>query len=223
MDNRYWPFFDLVIRTPRLQLRLPTDDVMPALADAADSTIFGDGPALFLSDWLSTPSPRRQRESMQYWWAQRASLRPDEWSLPFAVFLAGAPVGVQEVSATKFPLKRTVSTGSWLTTTAQGQGVGKEMRRAVLGFVFDGLGAEEAHSGAFEANARSIGVSLSVGYEENGRERTLRGSVPDVHVNFRMTRARWDDVRPTGIEVKNLEPCLPLFGLGPDLAPLPSE
>ena len=40
----------------------------------------------------------------------------------------------------RFAVHRTVDTGSWLGQAFQGRGFGKEMRAAVLGFAFDGLG-----------------------------------------------------------------------------------
>ena len=42
------------------------------------------------------------------------------------------------------------------------------MRAAVLGFAFDGLGAQVAETSAFLDNAASNGVSRALGYEENG-------------------------------------------------------
>ena len=49
-----------------------------------------------------------------------------------------------------------------------GRGFGKEMRAAVLGFAFDGLGALSAETSAFLDNAASNGVTRSLGYEDNG-------------------------------------------------------
>ena len=61
-----------------------------------------------------------------------------------------------------------MDTGSWLGRRFQGRGLGKEMRAAVLGFAFDGLGAEVAETSAFLDNLPSNGVSRALGYEENG-------------------------------------------------------
>ena len=70
-----------------------------------------------------------------------------------------------------FASLRSVETGSWLGRAFQGQGLGKEMRQAILHLAFEGLGAEEAHSGAFHDNAPSLATSRSVGYAENGETR----------------------------------------------------
>jgi RimJ/RimL family protein N-acetyltransferase len=222
MAHPFWPLFDLVVRTPRLELRPPTDEMCVELARAAGPAMFPEGEIHFKADWLSEPSPLRERHSMQFWWSHRAGFTPEEWHLEMAVVIDGRPVGSQGVFAKRFPLCRSVSTGSWLSEEFQGRGLGKEMRAAILHLAFVGLGAEEAHSGAFEGNDRSIGVSRSVGYEDNGRQISLRaGMTPTGHLNFRMSRARFEQCRRHDIVIENLEPCLVMFGLGPDLGRLP--
>ena len=87
---------------------------------------------------------------------------------PAASSWTGQPVGVQDLGAEHFRAVRSVETGSWLGRAHQGQGLGREMREAILHLAFAGLGAEEALSGAFEDNAASLATSRAVGYEENG-------------------------------------------------------
>jgi RimJ/RimL family protein N-acetyltransferase len=221
MAHPYWPLFDLVVRTPRLELRFPTDETCVELASIASPEMFPDGEIHFVSDWLSDPSPVRERKSMQWWWRQRANFSPEAWQLEMAVIVDGHPVGVQELNAEKFVVQRSVHTGSWLAASHQGHGLGTEMRAAILHLAFAGLGAHEALSGAFLDNVRSIRVSRRLGYEDNGQQMGLRaGSTQAVHQNFRMTRERFDQRRRPDITIENLEPCLELFGLGPDLEPL---
>lgn len=55
---------------------------------------------------------------------------------------------MQDVSAHEFPLLRTVHSGSWLTQSVQGRGIGREMRAAILLLAFDHLGAAAALSEA---------------------------------------------------------------------------
>ena len=121
---------------------------------------------------------------------------------------------VQDVTATEFPRRKSVMTGSWLTRSAEGRGFGKEMRAGVFHLAFDGLGALEAHSRAFTMNPASIAVSKSVGYEANGESIALRGRVRDRSLHFRMSRERWDERRRDDILIFGLEACLPMFGLG---------
>jgi len=221
MAHPFWPLFDLVVRTPRLELRSPTDEMCVELAQAATPTMFPDGENYFELDWLSEPTPVRQRHSLQYWWRNRASFTPEDWRLDMAVIVEDRPVGSQGMFAHQFPLCRSVATGSWLSASNQGRGLGKEMRAAILHLAFEGLGAMEARSSAFEGNDRSIGVSRSLGYEDNGGEIGLRaGRTSSEHLNFRLSRARFEQHRRDDIVIENLHPCLELFGLGTDLAPL---
>jgi RimJ/RimL family protein N-acetyltransferase len=113
--------------------------------------------------------------------------------------------------AEHFALLRSVETGSWLGRAFQGQGLGKEMRQAVLHLAFEGLGAEEAHSGAFHDNAASLATSRSVGYVDNGETRAPRRGVADRILRVRMDRARWEQRRRDDIEIVGLDGCLDMF------------
>ena len=39
MANPYWPLFDLRVTTPRLEIRLPTDDELYQLLEVADAGV----------------------------------------------------------------------------------------------------------------------------------------------------------------------------------------
>ena len=84
--------------------------------------------------------------------------------------------------ASSFAETRTVSTGSWLKQSAQGQGLGTEMRAAVVLYAFDFLQAEVAESEAMDFNTASLGVSRSLGYQPNGiwRHSSGRGHVTNM-------------------------------------------
>jgi RimJ/RimL family protein N-acetyltransferase len=92
------------------------------------------------------------------------------------------------------------------------------MRIALLTLAFDGLGADVAETEAFADNAASIGVSRSVGYEDNGVGRLAPEGEPREMVRFRMTRARWETVRVERafpeVVIDGLDACLPLLGVG---------
>jgi RimJ/RimL family protein N-acetyltransferase len=212
MTHPYWPLFDLRLRTPRLELRVPSDDDFPALLDAVDAGIHDPATMPFSFPWTDAEPVQRRRNAVQHWWRQRAELSAEKWNIPFAVAFEGEVVGVQGVMATDFPALRTVETGSWLTQRVQGRGVGREMRSAVLHFAFDVLGAEVAKSGAFRDNAASLAVSRALGYEDDGVDRAApRGDVRDL-LRLRLTRANW---RCTyDVTVDGADECLSLFGLG---------
>jgi RimJ/RimL family protein N-acetyltransferase len=86
----------------------------------------------FTIPWTDTPPPRRHRESLKFWWSARANWSPERWDFTGAVFVDGAPVGVQDLMAKNFARLRTVETGSWLGRRHQGQGLGKEKRAGIL-------------------------------------------------------------------------------------------
>jgi len=215
-----WPLYDLVVRTSRVELRYPSDEDFARLARLPDEGIHEPGRIPFHVAWSEQPSPMRERDSLKWWWSKQASWSVDDWSLPFAVVDNGEPVGAQDVRAQNFPVVRSVSTGSWLVRRAQGQGIGAEMRAAVLEFSFRGLGALEAHSAAFDWNEPSRRVSEKVGYEPNGEEAVLSAGGRVRTLRYRMSRAAWEDRRRDDIEIIGLERCLELFGLREDLEPI---
>jgi RimJ/RimL family protein N-acetyltransferase len=214
MPHPYWPLFDLRIRTPRLELRLGTEDDLIALAGLAASGIHEPGFMPFLTGWSRKPSPEIERGTLQWHWRARALWTPEDWSLDLVVLHDGEVVGTQGVRAQQFALLRSVNTGSWLGRAWQGRGLGKEMRAAVLHLAFEGLGAQVAHTEAFTGNAASLGVTRALGYEPNGVALRAVEDKPTEEQMFRLTRERWTDVtRPAyQISVESLEPCLPLFG-----------
>ncbi|WP_144720220.1 GNAT family N-acetyltransferase [Agrococcus jejuensis] len=176
---RSWPLFDLVLRTPRLELRPLRDEDLDDVVDAAISGIHGDEVTPFPLRWnVGTPDEVRRRV-VQFQWRQRASLEPRDWALQLGVRFEGRVVGVQDVGATDFALRRTVETGSWLRQDVHGRGIGTEMRAAVLLFAVDHLGAEVAETSYAEGNAPSRGVSTRLGYVDNGRTRMRIAGVGD--------------------------------------------
>jgi RimJ/RimL family protein N-acetyltransferase len=186
-----WPLFDLVLTTPRLTLRVPTDDDLSGLLDAIDAGIHPPDEMPFSIPWTDVPPEQRRLKALQHWWSTRANWSADEWHLGLAVFYEGSPIGVQELFAVRFPALNEVSTGSWLTRAFQGQGLGKEMRAAVLNLAFVGLGASYAHSGAFDDNLSSSAVSRALGYRDNGfRHEAPRGQARRI-TNFVISREEW--------------------------------
>lgn len=212
MGREFWPLFQLRVRTPRVELRPPTDDDLFALVALAGKGVHDPATMPFTTPWTDAPSPERERGALQFFWRTRAEWAPDRWQCILAVETGGEIVGVQDVGATDFAVMREVVTGSWLGMAYQGRGIGKEMRAAVLHFAFAGLGAEYALSGAFHDNLASRGVSEALGYETVGRERKLRRRAPDWTVEYRMSRDVWEARRRGDITIEGLEPCLDLFG-----------
>lgn len=214
MANLYWPLFDLRVTTPRLEIRLPTDDELYELLAVVDAGIHDRATMPFLVAWTDVPAPGRHRESLQWWWSQRAHWKPEDWSFTGAVFVDGSPVGVQDVAAHDFATIRAVTTGSWLGRSYQGQGLGKEMREAILHLAFDGLGALEAHTAAFPDNEPSLAVTRSLGYADNGHEVVMRRGERARYLRFCLDSATWSARRRSDISISGLESCREMFGLG---------
>jgi RimJ/RimL family protein N-acetyltransferase len=210
-SGSFWPLFDLVVRTPRLELRLPREEEFPAIVELVDAGIHDPGTMPFFVAWTDLDPEPRAREAAQWMWGHRANWSPDKWTLTACVFVDGQPVGMQDIGAENFRGVRSVDTGSWLGRAHQGKGIGREMREAVLHLAFAGLGAEEALSGAFEDNAASLATSRAVGYEENGEARGRRRDGSGRTVRFRMGRDAWELRRRNDIEIIGLAGCLEMF------------
>ena len=148
-----------------------------------------------------------------YHWSQRGAWKPEHWSLDLVVVRDGAVVGMQGMSAADFAVLREVSTGSWLGQAHQGQGIGTEMRAALLHLAFAGLAAQYATSTAFTDNPASLGVSRKLGYADDGIQRQVSRGQPATLQRLRLDRETWaGDALPAGHD-RGLQPCLPLFGL----------
>jgi RimJ/RimL family protein N-acetyltransferase len=208
-----WPLFDLRLRTPRLELRLPTDDDLLALMAVARAGVHDPTTTPFLVTWDELPSPAFERSFLLHWWASRGSWRPESWTLTLAAIADGQPIGIQDLMAKDFSRRRSVSTGSWLGQPYQGRGYGTEMRAAVLWLAFECLGALMAESGYIAGNPSSARVSEKLSYVPNGERIVAPRGEPLVEHVVRATPETWrrDLVQVT---VENLEPCLALFGAG---------
>jgi RimJ/RimL family protein N-acetyltransferase len=160
-----------------------------------------------------SPGRTRARGTLQYHWSCWGSWKPSDWTLEFAVLSGGIVVGTQGIGGRDFAVLREVHTGSWLGLRYQGQGIGTQMRAAVLHLAFEGLGARHAVSAAFEDNAASLGVSRKLGYRDDGIEwHQVRGR-PALTRRLRLTRADWQAAPTVPVQIHGLQPCLPQFGL----------
>lgn len=207
-----WPFADLVLRTPRLELRPDDDAGLVELAARARDGVHDPATMPFLVPWTDGRDAEGfERGILQYHWGARAASTPEDWSLNFLVRHRGAVIGMQSLWGRRFTVLREVSTGSWLTLAVHGHGFGTEMRTAVLAFAFDGLDAVGARSAAFEDNVASARVSARLGYVDDGIDHHERRGRRAVVRRLRLSPAafRRPDWTP---EVEGLAPCRPLLG-----------
>jgi GNAT superfamily N-acetyltransferase len=135
--------------------------------------------------------------------------------LALAELAAGGVHGtvVHGISAPDFAIRREVSSGSWLGQAYHRQGIGTQMRAAILHLAFAGLGAGHAVSSAAEYNAASLGVSRRLGYRHDGTEIHAIRNAPVAIRRLRLDRASWQAARCVPVQITGLEPCLHDFGI----------
>jgi RimJ/RimL family protein N-acetyltransferase/ribosomal protein S18 acetylase RimI-like enzyme len=201
------PLTRLRVRTPRLELRLGSNTELRELGRVALAGIHDPDAMPFELPWTDALT---EETVLDYHHERLSAFTAESWSLELVVFYRGQPIGVQSVSADRFAKTHRVTTGSWLGTNWQGQGLGTEMRVAVLQLAFGGLGAEVATSGAIAGNPQSLGVSRKLGYEVVGSHTVSPRGEPLEHTDIELRR---ESFRPTvPVELVALEPLLPLFG-----------
>lgn len=209
----HFPLIGLQLATPRLELRLPSPEELGALADLAADGIHDPQVMPFVMPWTDQPPAAVARGVVQNHWQTLGRWSPRDWALNLTVVRDGVVVGQQSIRARDLTVTREVSTGSWLGRRHQGQGIGTEMRAAVLHLAFEGLDAEQAVSAAFEHNVASRAVSARLGYQQDGIERrAVRGALTIDH-RLRLTRAAWQEHRTVPVTIDGLAPCLPLLGI----------
>jgi RimJ/RimL family protein N-acetyltransferase len=208
-----WPLFGLVLRTPRLELRLPDLDRLAELGELAAAGVHDPAVQPFVAEWTDQPPERVAASVLQWQWGTWASWRREKWSLGLVAIAEGRVVGTQSVRGADFATLREVDTGSWLGRGLQGRGYGTEMRAAVLELAFAGLGAEFATSEAFEDNHASYAVSRKLGYADDGVARHVIRGVPIVGRRVRLDRRSWEAARTIPVRIEGLASCLPMLGL----------
>jgi RimJ/RimL family protein N-acetyltransferase/ribosomal protein S18 acetylase RimI-like enzyme len=205
------PLTKLRVRTPRLELRLPTVAELRALARVAQAGIHDAERMPFAVAWTDSAGEAGFEDGfVEHQAAELRDWRPDAWVLNLVAFADGQPIGSQALRGRRFAEERTVDTGSWLGRPWQGRGLGTEMRAAVLQLAFGGLGAQRATSGAIQGNPQSLGVSRKLGYIETGSHLVSPRGEPVEHLDLELRAAAF--TAPVPVEIDGLEPLLPLFG-----------
>ena len=201
------PLARLRLRTPRLELRIATVAELRQLHEVAAAGIHDPAEMPFGVAWTDSLS---EASFIAHHADKLAAFAPGDWSVAFVAFHDGQPIGVQEIRGEHFAQRGIVDTGSWLGTAWQGQGLGTEMRAAVLELAFTGLGAALATSGAIQGNPQSLGVSRKLGYERVGAHTVSPRGVAVEHADLELRRDRFQS--PVPVEIGGLETLLPLFG-----------
>jgi RimJ/RimL family protein N-acetyltransferase len=177
------------LRTPRLELRIATLAELRRLFRVAAAGIHDPAVMPFESPWTDDLDEAG-------FLAHLSTIDPD--APRFVAFLGGEPIGVQALDVHGDH----VSTGSWLGRAYQGQGLGTEMRAAVLTYAFEELGAGVARSGAIAGNPQSLGVSRKLGYEVVGSHTVSPRGEPLEHTDVELRRDRFRS--PVPVEILGL-------------------
>jgi RimJ/RimL family protein N-acetyltransferase len=210
-----WAPAGIVVRTPRLELRGADEADLLELADLAARGVHDEKVMPFLTPWSRGTPDERRRSVLQWHWRCRGEWTPAKWSWSGVAVVDGRVVGTQGMGAEDYGVTRTAETGSWLGVAHQGQGLGKEMRAAILHLLFVGLDASRATTGAFDDNPPSLGVTRSLGYTPNGERYLASDGNRRRELLFTMDRADWEAIRRDDITLSGVEPARALFGLDP--------
>jgi RimJ/RimL family protein N-acetyltransferase len=208
-----WPQYGLIISTPRLELRLPREEELAALALLAAKGVHRPGERPFLTPWTEASPEDRAQAVLQNQWSELGEWNPAAWALGLGAFRHGEPLGMVTLRADHFPVVREVTTSSWLGIAHHGKGYGTEARTGLLSLAFDHLGARAARTEVFQDNHASQGVSRKLGYERDGISVDARGNDAVVSDRLRLTRDRWAQGEHMAVQVDGIDACRPMFGL----------
>ncbi|WP_020014154.1 GNAT family N-acetyltransferase [Promicromonospora sukumoe] len=210
------PTFGLRVRWEDLELRLPDDSELLALASLAASGVHNLDVVPFSWPWTRGTSEEVSRNVLAHQWRNRGRADADDWVLSLALFRGGAIIGEQQISAKHFPVTRSGLTGSWLGLRYHGQGIGTRMRLMALHLAFEGFGAMELISDAYEDNPASNAVSRRLGYTVSGTRFAAREGRSVLETRYRMTREQWNsrgDGLRAEITLEGLPPVRQLLGM----------
>lgn len=208
-----WPLYDLIIYTQRLELRLPHEEELGALAHLAGKGVHRPNERPFLTPWTDGRPEDRSLFVLQEHWSQLGRWNVAAWQLGLGVFHRGEPLGVVTLRARDFLVVREVTTSAWLGLDYQGVGYGTEARVGLLTLAFNHLDARAALTEVFQDNYASQGVSRKLGYEPNGISVDARGGEAVVSDRLRLARGKWAQEERTAVRIDGLAACRPMFGL----------
>lgn len=206
---------DVLVRTPRLELRAASDEHLEALAPlVAAGYATADPPPWDDPSSFYEPDPKVRVELwMQAVWRARGTVRSDAWRLSFVAFVDDEPVGQQDLASHDFNDLATVESTSWVSSERRGRGIGTEMRAAILHLAFEGFGAREAHSEGAADNIGSNTVSERLGYSPNGVTWATHQGKPVLGQRWRLTRDDWSVGRRGDIDLIGIAACRQTLGI----------
>lgn len=206
---------NVAVRTPLVELRAATDDHLEELAPlvAAGKATAEPPPWDDPSSFYETDPVLRVDRWMQAIWRGRGTVREDRWRLYFVAYVGDEPVGQQDLTGHDFNDFGMVESTSWVSADRRGEGLGGEMRAAILHLAFEGLEAREAHSEGAVDNAGSNIISERLGYQRNGVDWATHQGKPVLGQRWRLTREDWLPRRRRDIELAGVTECRRALGI----------
>jgi RimJ/RimL family protein N-acetyltransferase len=107
----HWPLRQLVLRTPRLELRPDDDAGLDELAAVSYEGVHPPEEMPFGEPWTDADPRYLGRGTLQYFWSQRAALTPERWEVHFLVRSGGRVIGTQKLGARDFAITNDRSHG----------------------------------------------------------------------------------------------------------------
>jgi RimJ/RimL family protein N-acetyltransferase len=206
------PLYELRLRTPRLELRLGTREELVELGRLAEEGIHPPEEMPFEVPWTDRAGePQFVDDFVAFHETTLGQWTTERWSLNLLAFLDDRPVGSQSMCGEEFRARREIDTGSWLGHAYQRQGLGTEMRAAVVELAFRRLGARVALSGSVVGNESSKRVSEKLGYTVVGTSTIAPRGEPVTKYDLRIEEGAWR--APFPIEIEGVRECLALFGV----------
>lgn len=205
MEHSLWPLANLEVVTPRLTLTYVGDELGEELALLAAQGIHDPATMPFSAPWTDVASPELERNTLRFYWRNRAETTVEHWHLNLAATIDDVVVGMCSLEADGFRERRTVETGSWLGRRYQGQGIGTEMRHAALHLAFTGFQAELVTTSAWHDNTASLRLTRSLPYTETGTTCRQRRTHDDTMLEFSMTPTQWETIRRNDIELRRID------------------
>jgi len=208
-----WPLMNLEVVTPMLTLRYIDDQLAVELARLAARGVHDPATMPFSRPWTDVESPELERNTLRFYWRARAETCVEYWDIQLAAIVDEKVIGMCSIEARDFVHRRSAETGSWIGRAFQRRGYGREMRRAALHMVFDGLGGQQAITRAWHDNAASLAVTRGFPYAQTGSSREQRRDHPDTMLHFAMTPRQWNTVPHSDIRLSGTADVRALLGL----------
>lgn len=219
----YLPIYRIRLRTFRLELSVPNNELYAWVADVAVKE--GRRPDFIADDFpWSDASPVERGRSVALWFhSTLGRWSPENWTLPFGVFYNGRAIGVQELSGKDFAVSREVRTRTWTGRAYHGKGIGTAIHAMALDFAFAALAADWATTTTCDGDEASARIARKLGYELDGRELRVVQGVRRTDQRWQLSREGWGsceeylrhDTQIEGFD-PSVEDVLHMFGIGED-------